>query len=85
MNETTNTENGNAVGGSRLKRLVMFLWDGLGTPGAWTLLLIVTFTISIIGGQTVFTSFWMAVCTFAYFLARIAVAVEKIAESSTGT
>ena len=63
------------------KRLVMFLWNELGKPGIWTLLMLVIFTLEVINGFTLIGGFWVVVCLLASFLSRIANAVEAMAES----
>ncbi len=76
LNEHDEIETRTAVAG-RLNSIVMFIWGGLGKPGAWVLLMILVFINDLINGQTVYGSYWMTVCIFAFFLARIAEALEK--------
>ncbi len=63
---------------STVKRIIIFLWLGLGSPGAWVLLMMVSTLADILvdGADMIFITFG---CLFAYFLSRIARAVEIIA------
>jgi hypothetical protein len=74
---TQNAENGSM---SAVKRLVIFLLNVFGKPVFWFLLMIMVFVSEQINGASIFGMYWHTVLLFAYFVSRIAVALEAIAE-----
>ncbi len=81
----TNTTGAAKGGESRTKDLLCSFWKGLGTPNTWLFAMLFVLIDEAITGHTIYGSFWMAISLFSYFLARIAVAIEKIADSRAGT
>jgi len=66
---------------SALIGFVMFLWHKLGLPDIWAITMIAIVISELINGMTLLGGFWVTVCLFAYYLSRIAIAVEKLGET----
>jgi len=65
-----------------MKKLVIFLWSELGMPRMWILIMFALVLFEGIYGATLFGGFWVAVCLMAYYLSRIAAAIENITQIS---
>ena len=61
-----------------MKQLLIYLWDEIGMPGAWVLLMLSLIVREEIYGATLVNKFWIAICLIANFLSRIARAIESL-------
>lgn len=59
-------------------KTLKFIWGGLGKPQMWVLVMFLLFVSELTYGYTLFGGFWIAVCLIAYYLSRIAVAIESL-------
>lgn len=71
-------QDANRPSGNVVKRLVIFLWHGIGRPGAWLLLMVYTAADGAINGQDILNNYWMGLFLLAYLLSRIVVAIEAL-------
>ena len=55
-------------------------WAGFGKPGMWILVMAALTVEQLYNGASLIGSVWVIVSLFAFFLSRIASAVEKIAD-----
>jgi len=62
------------------KCVIGIIWETLGQPFIWTVLMIGVFISEIINGFTVAGSFWIVFCGLMYALSRIALAIESLAK-----
>ena len=68
-----------------MEQVAISLWRFIGGPNWWALLVLIVFIGIQVNGVSLVAIFWFAVTLLAYFLARIAVAVEKIARQPPHT